>query len=182
MGASAMSGMAMRDEAWFWIEVLWAAISQHALRHLYSRATPDPYPVTSEGAPPLVDIFVLKAWSQCQLVCIEVQPTTQDGHRIGVLNHRVPHQCFHHIIVGRKRPRPARLVAIYRPIDLRRERIDIIDGILFACGNVDAALIVRREAGLFRPTLAWVLYCSKYFAVGFAFIDKDLLGDVVEAA
>lgn len=134
-------------------------IGQDLFRELHSRASANPDSETSEGSFPVVNVVILKLWTKCELVGIEVQPSVQNGHRICMLDQRTSHQSSHDVILGRYQTTPIRGIRIDGCVDSRLQCIDIEYSILLACSNIHPTPIVGRKAGLLRAALPWVLYC-----------------------
>jgi hypothetical protein len=118
-------------------------------RYLYRRSTSNPDLVTPEWPLPLIDIVVLIRRTQLELIRIEVQPSIQDRHAIRMLNHRATHKCLHDIVIRWNKTRATRSVAVDRHVRLRLQRVDVVDGVLFARCYVHASSVVRSEASLF---------------------------------
>ena len=66
-------------------------------------------------------------------------------------------------------------------IGLCFQGIDVVNGVLFACSDVNTTLVVGSKASLLGGALSWILDCCENLDVGLACVDEDLLGDVVEA-
>lgn len=86
-----------------------------------------------------------------------------------MLNQSAPYKSLDDIILGRdrfERVGTARRDAIDGFIYGGLKGIDVEDGVMFRCGDVDAAFVVCRESCLFGATLAGVLDVADYILVG----------------
>ena len=99
-----------------------------------------------------------------------------------MLYHGVPDQCPYHVIFRWQKTRSARLIAIDCHVRLSLERVDVVNGVLLACSNINASSVVGRETGLLGSTFSGVLDCGEDLGLCFCEVDEDGLGDIVEAS
>ena len=78
-----------------------------------------------------------------------------------MLNHSISHQSLDNVVRCWNKTFTTRCIAIDSHVLFRLERVDVVDGVLFAGCNVYAAAVVGGEAGLLGADLAWVLDCGE---------------------